>query len=106
MKERPGQRPKLLTYIALILIILTIILLGLNRVLTTDHCATLLAAIAGYVLGRAGQRQVITTEPGKMRIEAGPVAEKTPETEPVTKSPQKDSKKRGDSNENVQEKDT
>jgi len=96
IEKGPEERPKLLTYIALILIILAIILLELNGILSTEHCATLLAAIAGYVLGRAGQKQVITTKPGEMSIK----------TEPVAKSPQNDSKNVEDSNENVQGKDS
>ena len=95
IEKGPEERPKLLTYIALVLIILAIILLGLNRVLGTEHCATLLAAIAGYVLGRAGQKQVITAKPGEMSIK----------TEPVEKSPQNGSEDVVTSNENDQGKD-
>lgn len=55
MDTQPEARPNLFINIALILIILIVIIFGLNRVLNTENITALLAAIAGYVLGRSQQ---------------------------------------------------
>ena len=46
-----------LEFTAIVVIIFSAVILGVLHILVADQIATLLAAIAGYVLGRAGSRE-------------------------------------------------